>query len=47
MIWPCQSVVPNTTYIVGHGDTHDDLFYDARFDGEQAKAMESWLTAQL
>ncbi|KAI9923852.1 hypothetical protein MW887_008334, partial [Aspergillus wentii] len=42
-----KSVVPNTTYIVGHGDTHDDLFYDARFDGEQAKAVESWLTAQL
>lgn len=45
-----QSVVPNTTYVVGHGETHVSLIYTVDFlsqETQQESELKRWLAARL
>ncbi|KAL4958756.1 putative 6-hexanolactone hydrolase [Aspergillus stella-maris] len=43
-----KTVVPQTTYIVGYGDTHISPVYSRTgLDGQQARGLRNWLGANL
>ncbi|KAF7161996.1 hypothetical protein CNMCM5623_007367 [Aspergillus felis] len=45
-----KSVFPNTTYVVGYGETHVDAVYSALLkstESQQGKELERWLGARL
>ncbi|KAF7115912.1 hypothetical protein CNMCM5793_003655 [Aspergillus hiratsukae] len=45
-----KAVVPNTTYVVGYGETHVDAVYSASLkstESQQGKELKRWLGARL
>ncbi|KAI9036344.1 putative 6-hexanolactone hydrolase [Aspergillus affinis] len=45
-----KSVIPDATYVVGHGETHVAPVYSGQFlseEAQQGKALKSWLAARL
>jgi hypothetical protein len=42
-----QSVLPQTTYIVGYGETHVSTVYSGTGMDQQARGLRHWLGAHL